>query len=463
MKEKLKTLLLIVLFGTSLFLSREFWAGSTYSDYVQASEEENLVFENNIVRPYKFLINFSNKNHTVIYGQDNIWHLSKPYIIQALDSKNSKITNISKKDYNKLLNKSSLLLNFNTESSTYILSESLDFELNNLMAKKVPTFKSILISLLEEPFIVLESEGVYKKIYNFDYDYKDLEEYLYRIKEKGEFTNYYAIKESLNVNSNLFIPYNLNENIPDLYLKDELDIRNLENIRDFSKKFFNKDIDYMREIVEKDNSVLHIYNEEVLKYKPDGLVEYFNPLEENVLERNLSLSLKTAIKFLHNKYLMSEDIYLSNIEEIKCKGNLGYRFTFKYYINNLEVISKENSRDYMEIDVFNNYIQSFKKNTRYIVRKEDKLEDAISLLDIININYETFEKDYLLKENESLEDDLRVEKVISSIDSVGLYYFEDLVEEGQVLLKPVWAVNIQDYVYLLDIYSGELLDKKKKV
>ncbi len=455
-KEKFKSLILLVLFATSIFLSREFWHRDNV-DYNLAKENKEIKLEEDIIRPYKYLINFNSRSHTVVYVDDDLWGYSKSYIARALTNKNSKVSTLETSQYNKLLEQGSLVLNFHKDSNIYILSKFLDIELDSQIWKQVPSINNIYLSLEGEPFIVVESNEVYKKIYNFDYSYDEILERISEIKNSDDYTLYYSIKDSFNVNSNLFIPYNLNRKIPNIYLDNELKIEDLNKVRSFSESFFNKDIDYMREIIEKNGSILHIYNEEVLKYKKSGIIEYFNPVQENISERKLFLSLGTAINFLSEKDLIDENMYLKSIEEIEFKNNLGYRFIFKYYFNDLEVISQED-RDYIEIDVFNNYIQGYKKNIRY-GKKIDYVDDeALSLLDLINLNFQVLEEDYL---EEDLDDDFLVNNIISDIKDISLYYYE-MEDNERNILKPVWGINLGDYIYIFDIYTGDFFDKKIK-
>ena len=86
--------------------------------------------------------------------------------------------------------------------------------------------------------------------------------------------------------------------MPKIYVENEFNINDIDEIREMAERFFNKDIDYIGEIIEDSGSIIYLYNQQVLKVNPNGQIEYFNPLEESVVERNLYTSLNYAKTFI---------------------------------------------------------------------------------------------------------------------------------------------------------------------
>lgn len=460
MKEKAKTLLLLLLFFSTIYLTNGFWVRTDYN-YVTAEGEADKKATKDFILPYSSLLNFSKRSHTVVYDTRQTWSVTKPYIHQALSSKSVLIEDMTKDEYGEILNKRSIVHNFPQEPNTYVLGKSIGVDKVNSISKDLERFKSIYISLdSQEPYVVFAIADQYKKVYNFDIDFSIMRKKLTEIEKNGNFPSYYPLRDILDIESLVYIPYSLDYDIPIISVKNSFDTYDLANIRRFSEKFFKKDIDYIREIVEDNGSILHIHNQEVLKFERDGEVSYFNPLQEKVMERNLYLSLKTGIDFLtSNLEEESESISLTEIEEIEFNSNLGYRFTFKYDINYFQVVNFKNQEDFITIDVFNNYVQSYNIRLREIEDFTYYYDDSIPVMEILNINYEEIAEDYsrYSKKLRAIEDYEESDYIMSLIESVELYYSN--IEKDRVL-NPVWVIDFGFSSYAFDIYTGKIVDKK---
>src|SRR5690606_2243199 len=112
------------------------------------------------------------------------------------------------------------------------------------------------------------------------------------------------------------------------------------------------------EIVESNGSTIYVLNNRSLKLNVNGMLEYFHPLEESVVERNLYTSLSTAAQFITQKTTTVEGMYLTSIDQIQSDSNLGYRLTFKYRVRGIPVLlGNRDVGDYIQIEVFNNHIR----------------------------------------------------------------------------------------------------------
>lgn len=147
-------------------------------------------------------------------------------------------------------------------------------------------------------------------VYDLGIDVKELKEYVKEIEETGDYTYYYSMKDTLGSNNDIFIPIEMSQNVPLAYVENELIPNNIEEVRIIAEKYFNKDVDYIREIVENNGSIIYVYNQKVLKINPNGLLEYFSPLEELVKERNLYISLNTVADFFYQTILGFQRIYI---------------------------------------------------------------------------------------------------------------------------------------------------------
>lgn len=461
MKDKIKTLFLLLLFLTSIFLSRHIWV----SDYRPLAKEEDLELGDvrlDMVRPYKALLNFSKKNHTVVYEGDDLWRESKDYISRAFSSKSVEVSRLKKEDYEDYLKKKSLVFHFPQRLNTYLLAKSLNIENANYVTEDIPKVEYIYLSLFNnERFLVIGYDDLLYKVGNFDLEIDNILDELKLVEKRNNYSNYYSAKDSMDIDSLLYISYSLVENYPYIYIGSGGDLDYIRGARNNSEEFFARDIDYIREVVEDGGTILHIYDQEVLKYSQDGSLEYFNPLQERIMERNLSISLQRASEFLR-KYINGEgSLYLSGLREIEFKGNLGYRFIFRYNFDGLELLETEGEDDYVYIDVYNNYVQGYKKQMKKTISKKYPEEEAVAPFTILNENYEVFKEGYMeFYQGEDLVEDELSSRVFEGIEDISIYYIAEDIEGGK-LLKPAWVFKTQNLEYMFELYSGDLIYRRK--
>ena len=142
--------------------------------------------------------------------------------------------------------------NFNT----YILARSLDVTKPKNIIDEIINVDSIYLYLgKEEPYIVFSEGDKHLKVYNLDIDTKGIRNQVNEIEKRKDYTYYYLMKETLNVDNNIYIPYKMNKAVPLVYVENELNVSNIEESRSIAEKFFDKEIDYIREIIENNGSI----------------------------------------------------------------------------------------------------------------------------------------------------------------------------------------------------------------
>ncbi len=476
-KERFKTFLLLSLVCISIFLTRQLWMKMPYEILPLFKREEALsgnYLLTDMVRPHKYLLNFDKKSHTIFYNEDNedIWTSTRSILVDVLSSNNFKADILSDEEFLTYNGKRSIVFYFPEKFSTYILARSLEVTKPNNITERMPKVDSIYLYLgSDEPFFVFSNDDRHLMVYNFDINMGNLREYVKEIEETEDYTYYYPMKDTLDSNNNTFIPYEMSQSLPIVYVENELNPNNIEEIRSIAEEYFNKDIDYIREIVENNGSVIYVYNQKVLKINQNGILEYFSPLEEPVGERNLYISLNTAAEFLSNHIGIPESMYLTKIEEIEeeieSEKNQGYRLIFSHRVRGVPVILGDNTiEDFIQIDVFNRYVRNYKR----FVRKDMNISDInlaenkqmLSAFDIINMNpiYDLLEKRYIYDKNLSYDDINRetiTNEILSSIQNIDIAYLDPCIKDKEEKLIGVWLLETENRIYAFDVYTGELV------
>lgn len=470
--ERFKTILLLSLVIISLLLTRQIWIKSPYRTGL-AFEDGKLDTDDyiriDIIKPHKYLLNFNEDSHTIFHSDmnNNLWTSVHSSLVDILSSNNVKTEEISNEEFITYHDNRSIVFYFPEQYNTYILARFLDIPQPNDITEKIQKVDSIYIYLGKgEPYLVFSDKDFHLKIYESNLDLEYIKTKVGQIEKSNNITYYYPMRDSLNVNNDIYIPYKMSRAIPTVYVKNDINTDNIEDIRKIAEVFFQKDIDYIREIVENNGTVLYLYGDEVLKVSQNGFLEYYSPLEEQVPERNLYVSLVTASEFLSSNMEIPEDLYLDDIQEIESGGNLGYRFTFKYRIGGLPVILKnEEIEDFIQLEVFNKYIRSYKR----FIREEMSVKsnnvigntEMLSAYEIISMNYDLIKNDYMVENNvQAIDEDKLKEELLLNIEDISIAYLDPCENKVREKLIGVWILKMKNNVYAFDVYDGSLVIKK---
>ncbi|NLL81073.1 MAG: hypothetical protein GX231_02050 [Tissierellia bacterium] len=475
MKERLKSILLFFLVVMSLYFAQRLWIRlpeSLAERFEPMSDSYTTYALSDMISPYKYIINFGNKNHTLFYGDNkySVWDDSREILSQVLGSDNIITEEITREQYLDLKEERSLVIYFPEEISTYILAKTWGVNNPNNITDAIPNTNEMYIYLgTEDPFFVFILNEKYLAVYDQEIDTTLLKEKLVTIDKSNNYDRYHTMREAYQIDNDVYIPNRIENSLPIVYVSNEISTLNDEEKRELAKKFFDEDIDYVREIVESNGSTIYLYSNKSLKLNINGTLEYFHAIEDKVPERNLYISLVSAAEFIKDKSLSQDTMYLSSIEDIESGGNLGYRLRFRYRVGNIPVIlGNREFGDYIQIDVYNYHIRNYK----LLARGEMKLglnaiidsRSMLSSFDILDKNYEFLVNEYLYyagKTKESYENYLRNvdlrDEVLSAVDDVSLSYYDPYLKDKEERLIGVWVISAGNRLYGFNIYTGDLV------
>ena len=468
MRERLKTIMLISLISISLLLTKRLWI-ELPKEMFEVFDRTDKVYSSSyllsdMIIPNKYLLNFTDKYHAIFYDDNRygLWAKTRKILGNILGSKDIKISDLSKDEFIEYGNKPSITFYFPEKSNTYILAKAMDVKDPNFIVDKIPNVESIHVYLDKEDSFFIFTEGDnYKVLRDANMDLSSLRDQFQSIELEKNYNYYYSTKDTYGTENDIYIPYEMKNNLPVIYVENE--IRNIDNKkkREMAERFFDRGIDDIREIVEDNESTIYEYNNRILKLNINGTVEYFHPLEEVVKKRNLYRSLNTAAEFISNKAGITKGMYLTKVEEIQLGDSLGYNLLFRYRIKGIPVIlGNEEVEDFIQIEVFDNHIKSYK----YYIRKE--MNKALSgimdnrkmltSLDIVDMNYDYILKEYIKEGLISPEDkeNLQIGQVFSFMKDINLSYFDPCLKDIEDELIPVWVIKTEKNLYAFDVYEG---------
>ncbi len=508
MLERLKTILLFILFGISIFLAKSLWIELPERSFsVENSKTITSYSLVEMMAPSKYLIHFDENNNTLFYDESKytLWADARKSIKSVLESEKIEIEKIDMSDMGEYNRKRSISFEFPEKLNTYILAKALKIDQPNEIIDTMEWVDSIYIYLgLEEPFFlfikddeiikVTDSQSYYKnaqvEAQNWDiiskveniigtkspvveediFQTKDLKDKILEIETNGKFNYYYSMREMMGTDKDLYIPYEMNNILPTVYMENQMRTMDEHTKNKLVESFFRENIDYIREVVESNGSSIYVQNQKVLKLNDNGVLEYYNHIDERVEKRSLYESLNTTSEFLSNVVGNIKGLYLADINPIEDEfGNKGYAFSFKYRVRGIPIIL-ENAKldDFVKMEVFNSNVKSYKQLMRKDMAKSldfkfmEKEVKALSSFDIIDKNYDIFLKDYRETNKITAADgDIQTQEVLSSIKDITLAYYDPTMKETDEELIRVWAIKTANNMYSFDIYTGKKIDQRK--
>ncbi|KPU27217.1 hypothetical protein TR13x_06565 [Caloranaerobacter sp. TR13] len=467
-RERAKAFLLVSLVLISIFLTQQLWIQFPFTLIPSFNEDKDKGIGYNyilsdVISPEKYLINFGG-NYTILYSGEryDLWLKTRSYLKGILQNEDLSYKEIDEREIIKNDVKKSINLFFTEDIPIYMLVKVLNCKPSSSIYNSIKNVRNIYIYLGRNPYIVLSNKTNHIKIYNIKVDTSILIDTLNEI-ERENVLKYYSIR-MWGIDKDVYIPINtssLNYIIPYVYVNNEMNTESYLSMESVAKSFFREDLEYARKIVETDGSVIFLYGQKGLKISKNGLIEYFNTLDENVTERNLFISLNKAVDFITNHLGWPEEAYLSSIEEIEYKGNKGYRFKFTYRVNNLTIYTDRNKfSSPIEIEVFNKNVKSYKRYIRTISKVEYKKSSKETVLPpekVIETNLSMIKADVAKKNNLKIEQ-IDNFTILSLIDDIELGYFDYGDKKYKQKLMGVWVIAVDGITYIFDMHDGKFVD-----
>jgi len=470
MKERLKTFLLVSLVGLSLIFTKRLWIelpNDMFGIFNRQDEAHSTSYLlSDMIMPNKYLLNFDQKNHTVFYddSKHKIWTNTRKELISILGSKDIIIADLPNDEFLTYNGKRSLAFYFPEKINTYILAKALNVKDPNIIVDTITNVNCIYIYLDKgDSFFVFSNGEKHITASDIAIDMTTVKEQMIKIEGQKNYNYYYSMKERLDISNDIYIPYEMNNTLPTVYMENIIRTMTEDEKEDIAEKFFNRDIDYIREIVESNGSTIYVYDQRVLKLNINGTIEYFNTLVDIVKKRDLYLSLTTAAEFISKNANVPMGMYLAKVEEISVDDNLGYNLTFRYRVRGIPVIlGNLEIGDIVQMEVFNDHVRTYK----YYSRKDMNLpvenivaeRTMLTSFEVMDMNYDFVVEKYFQEMGiEDTETIPELDELWSSVKDINLSYFDPCLKDIEDELIVVWVIRTEKGMYAFDVYDGSLI------
>ncbi len=449
--EKVKTVILVVLFFMTILLLYFLWYGMPSAKFAFSKQEEptKAIEMESVVIPENILISKGGEDfvndHT---GRGMLWNAYILPEIRRMCSASPMVTEeISKEQYKKIENSNAVIAQFAYLMDFTDFCKSFDIkEFQGI--DKIESFSELSFSTASTESIFVsdpQREKYYRLIGNFKTDIMDK---IMELANDGDFQTYYRLGTLTGNDSkyDVFVPIDEPKAIPDFELGRTLSEISEKEHDKIAEAYFGNSFDFVRKVKENDGTVAYMYGYGKITLTIDlkhGAVEYKNDSDKAGSQTALQ-ALNTALAFAGQKRCFEtvagdvSQVVLKKISAISDESSnqnkkTGYKFEFGILADGYEIFS--NNKSAIVIDVVNGEVTYFYKNffTRFM-QAPGRMKATLQPIDIIVENHEallakTDEKEKAAK--------LQFNDVIQEIRSMKYGYLKQ-----KNMLVPAWEIRL---------------------
>lgn len=400
-------------------------------------------FFKEILKPEKIVLNAGNSKHYVEYTFPDIWNDYVDVLSSIfLKTHEENMIPVNIMEYLKAQREKSIVFVFNKETNGRLF---LNLTGDNRNSKNKYNLEIKEIYLSSKSIFISNSKGIFKLNYKVDVNPEELIDKL----DYSNLTPYINLYEAYGIKNNIYIPKDGIIKYQEIYYQDEIQNLNKVYENNLASRVLNQNIDYIKEITQNDGTTF-VNGDKFLKILNAGLIYYENPeLIENT-EENLYLSLKTAVVFMSSKMGVPNTIKMYKYEPLNDKNiGSGYRFYFNFTQDNIPVYLDSNiASNYIIIDVYSDFIRSYRQIYRSAVEKPEKIYHESKKNDIftlVNDNYNIFN---INNENPT------VEEILKSLQNVDICYIDINKNDEKSKLIPALKIEYNNRNLFFNLKNG---------
>ncbi|MDO4481586.1 MAG: two-component system activity regulator YycH [Bacillota bacterium] len=475
--ERLKTILIVVLFLSTVLLSYFYWHTPSFSGIRQSVNEhfsssvftsEEIPDLTTFVSPGEFQVNFGNGIYTV-YQHDSaaLWDTFVDSYIEFTGMQNLMIEEITEEQWRETMDMKSIQYIFDFD-----LPVSFFESLGAGNFGQSEYFDRISAAAISEAsttslFVRDDTQGKYFRIIS-DSDFYPLEEKISEISSSSP-NQYYPIYMFLGTENYAMAPYVTNISLPILSYTKKSPENTGNYEKDLAKTFFGESLDFIRKLTDDNGTIIYMYGygEKMLTIYKNGEFDYQDNLPSDAVQLSFGNALSKAVSFIANHGSWSsydgEKLYaqLKSVSDDSTSKMTKYRFRFMTNYSNYTLYGSESST--IEIEVTGDQITFYSRDVSMLspdTLSEQYPEDGKNALitDILSAGYQSLakqliEKNVIAPEDSSLD---LFDVIVKNISSIEAGYFGRSTEENSEYV-PSWIITFSNYKVFFNLYTGEYL------
>ena len=477
-KERFKTILIVVLFLSTVLLSYFYWENASLSGLKQSVDERfsssrftdgDIPEVSSIVYPKSVQVNFGDGTHCICQKEaPELWSAFLPIYIDFSESDDLVIEEISAEQWEETVYMKSI---------EYIFDYDLPVELLEAMGAsnygQLNDFRSITSLAYSEAstssiFIKDSSNDKYFRVIS-DLNLEQLSQSIDEL-YKNRPNQYYPISMLLGTENQVMMPFYTSYSLPVVSCPNGTSdsVKNYE--KELAETFFGKSLDFVRKITGDNGTITYMYGygQKILNIYKNGMFEFQKTAssEVNSVDFKEAFSIATSFIAEHGSWSSPDGKQLkTRLEDVSKKTSpkaSSYTFVFSVHYDNIPLYRTNTSE--IIIEVTGDQVTNYKRNIE--AHNPTELSDYTanstqnaSIVTILSYNYQKIAK--ILLENDLIvpgDGSMDIFDItISSITSVELGYWGQDYDDTSQKLLPSWVIDFSGFHIFFDLYSGEYL------
>ncbi len=480
--EKIKNIILVVLFLSTVLLLYFLWGNLSFDQLTQTTiqSDQEIPAINQMIVPDKIIVNFGSENYTVLSaGEESIWfsNSNENSMVLAIENfvkaDNILIEEITIEQYQEVMKYRSIRASFSYNLPTSDFCEIFRFKKNQCF-DTIETITEIGYSSYSDRWIFVY-DGKNNKYYSLvaDSENSEFDALIEGIELKG-YVPYYPVSSISGVDNDTLVPLSLEVNMRMIPYRQDVDVNEQDKISQLAQAFFGTNFDFVRRIKEDEGTIIYMYGygQTVLLINTDGTIEYKEDQTLNNTGQSFTDALSAAVQFVasHGSWKSTNgtklEPYLESVVFDPDKKK-GYTFTFGLKIRDKRLYYEDGNP--LEVTVTEGQVTKYKRklvdyNALDLEQSYgDENKDVYSSVNLIAQNYVYIYSRLMTEERMKsiANEEEQFELVTSLIDDMQICYVKHN-DEYHPELRPVWAVSLGTETMYFDLYSAEPVDSNEE-
>ncbi|MBQ2867173.1 MAG: hypothetical protein IJE87_02225 [Firmicutes bacterium] len=476
--EKIKDVILVVLFLTAILLLYFFWENQGFenlnlSEIVNPQEEYESIPLDEVIVPDNIYASSGNGVHVKVYsGKRDLWQRAVAEIRKFGETSGIFVGEITKEQYLDAMSGYTSVqfdlgyeVPFSQFCDYYKVTKSQNFD----TVEGVSTIAWSGASS-ESLFIVQEQKGKYYRMVA-DQDHTQLRAMAEEIVASEE-ASYYTISELMGVENTTMIPWETSVSYGPLSWESERQRGTDEDVRELAQSFFGENFDFIRRMVDTKGNVTYMYGygQKTFITYADGSFEYKEEVNSSTSGAPTFYgSLETALEYIaaHGSWSTFDDqpisLFLSRAKAVEQNKQKGYRFEFGLMAGDLPVYYDQGVP--LAVEVINGQLTYYQRNLiQYDLTEEQDISVQTNAANVIASNYNAIYRLIHPEAATMAPKEAWFDEVVVGITDLRLGYFRSINNSAEAEVQemvPAWIVTVNNNLRVFfDVNSGELLGSR---
>ena len=475
-KERIKTILLVVLFITAVLLSYLYWKDAAFLDIKQTMDNspvftalsgQTLPEPEEFIAPSRIDVSFGDGTYTSCRENvREIWSRFLPYYIDFTRSKGLSVESLSEEQWNNIMGFRSFRCVFD-----YALPDSFFRHMGASNVDESDHFSSLrelgFSQAFDDSFFIRSGDGSCFRVRASEYDSSGVLAAIDALKAENA-DQYYPMNQFLGSDNTLITPFSTDIRLPALQLRSAA-VPDSGFETGLARDFFGQSLDFIRTVTDNNGTTIFMYSygETTLTVYKNGFFEYQDTPVVSDSSVGFTEAFRTASAFIaeHGSWSAhdGETIHflLEDVSRSRLDRSSVYTFRFRSHYGGRKIYGSDNV---LTIVVTGGQVTYYSRNLM-IPGEEDFIPEEtadtpnVSFAELLSRNYASIAGQLGPSEEapETREAEALFDWVLEQLSGIDTGYYE--VSEGhRKICRPAWVLVFPENTRIFyDLYTGEYL------